>query len=1044
MILHAVWTRRLLHLWAEGTSRELSADASAATAGGEHPFAIDASTLSQALSASSGAFESDAVELTLPCGPDGRPWASPRLLSVLGEEPEDRPVPTLDRVRVPSVVPCEASVVSWLLELEAAEPPGIRFGHELRFWFALAREVAEWLADQRVVPSLVADPRGFGEARWLLWTGDADARSRVDRLAAAMPAAARCGIDSPSDPAAAIEQVTAAWTDAIVRGALQDEDFGESIDSWDDSDDPHVVWLGGLLRDKPRVDCGAGRDLELPRRVRSWLSRLEEERSLGKMRLRFLLVEPDEPGEAGGPIDRTSSVWTLRFGLTEGSSPDAPWFDPADIVAGLAIAPGGAAAGADLEETLLTELAKAARIWPRLEAALRDPGSGSIPISTAETYALLREHRPILEESGILLEVPSWWSDPSSRLAARLRLDPTESTPGLEGPISGSGLDRVVGYRWELVLGGESVSFDQFRRLAADGVPLVRIENRWVEIRPEDLVAAKRFLEGELAGETTLREALRMAHGLDTSDGGLMRAGVEASGWIADLIDCTSEAKVEQIEPPSLFRGTLRPYQQSGLSWLAFLDRIGIGACLADDMGLGKTVQLIALLQHERERSESAPGPTLIVAPMSVVGNWQRELERFAPELSVHRHHGLDRPIGDRFVEIAQRSDVVLTTYGLVGRDLDFLQRLHWRRVVLDEAQHVKNPPTKQATAIRTLRCDQRIALTGTPVENRLAELWSILEFCCPGYLGTAAEFRRRFAMPIERHRDRGQAERLRALVRPFVLRRLKTDPTVISDLPPLVESRQHVPLTDEQASLYETTVASMLRNIESSDGMRRRGLVLAGLVRLKQICNHPAQFLGEEPGDGVTADSFIARSGKAARLVELLEELIAAGDRALVFTQYRQMGHLLAWLVRRIFDVDPIFLHGGTPSGRREQLIDRFQSGDPSCPIFILSLRAGGVGLNLTAARHVVHYDRWWNPAVENQATDRAFRIGQTRTVHVHKMVSTGTLEERIDRMIEQKTELAEQVVGSGESWITELSTGQLRDLLELRRSAFEEAASR
>ena len=276
------------------------------------------------------------------------------------------------------------------------------------------------------------------------------------------------------------------------------------------------------------------------------------------------------------------------------------------------------------------------------------------------------------------------------------------------------------------------------------------------------------------------------------------------------------------------------------------------------------------------------------------------------------------------------------------------------------------------------------------------------------------------------------------------MLRRLKTDPTVISDLPPLVESRQHVPLTDEQASLYETTVASMLRNIESSDGMRRRGLVLAGLVRLKQICNHPAQFLGEEPGDGVTADSFIARSGKAARLVELLEELIAAGDRALVFTQYRQMGHLLAWLVRRIFDVDPIFLHGGTPSGRREQLIDRFQSGDPSCPIFILSLRAGGVGLNLTAARHVVHYDRWWNPAVENQATDRAFRIGQTRTVHVHKMVSTGTLEERIDRMIEQKTELAEQVVGSGESWITELSTGQLRDLLELRRSAFEEAASR
>jgi superfamily II DNA or RNA helicase len=1043
MILHAVWTRRRLHLWAEGTSREIPSE-SASPERREHPFAVDAESLARSLRSTAEAFGVDHVELTLPCGSNGRPWPSPRLLALRGEEPEELQVPTLERVQVPTVVLPEAETVGWLLALEASEPEGIRFGHELRFWFALARESAEWLADQRVVPSLVADPRGFGEARWLLWTGDADARSRLDRLASSMPAAVRCGTESPSDPVAVIDQATCAWTDAIVRATLRAESFEDSIDSWHDPVDPHVVWLGGLLRIEPRVDCGVGRDLELPRRVRSWLSRLEEERSLGKMRLRFLLVEPDEPSEPSGPVDRTGSVWTLRFGLAEGSDPDAPWFDPSDIMAGLAIAPGGSAAGADLEETLLTELAKAARIWPRLEAMLQDPAAGAIAISTAETYALLREHRPILEESGILLEVPSWWADPTSRLAARLRLDPVETSVGSEGPVSGSGLDRVVGYRWELVLGGESVSFEQFRRLAADGVPLVRIENRWVEIRPEDLVAARRFLEGELSGETTLRDALRMAHGLDASDGGLMRAGIEASGWIADLIDGNSEAKVESIPAPARFQGTLRPYQQSGLSWLAFLDRIGIGACLADDMGLGKTVQLIALLQHERERSEGPPGPTLIVAPMSVVGNWQRELERFAPELVVHRHHGLDRPSGDRFVEIAQRSDVVLTTYGLVGRDLDFLQRLHWRRVVLDEAQHVKNPPTKQATAIRTLRCDQRIALTGTPVENRLAELWSILEFCCPGYLGTAAEFRRRFAMPIERHRDRSQADRLRALVRPFVLRRLKTDPTVISDLPPLVESRQHVPLSDEQASLYETTVASMLRNIESSDGMRRRGLVLAGLVRLKQICNHPAQFLGEEPGDGVLPESFIARSGKAARLVELLEELIAAGDRALVFTQYRQMGHLLAWLLRRIFDIDPIFLHGGTPSSRREQLIDRFQSGDPSCPIFLLSLRAGGVGLNLTAARHVVHYDRWWNPAVENQATDRAFRIGQTRTVHVHKMVSTGTLEERIDRMIEQKTELAEQVVGSGESWITELSTGQLRDLLELRRSTFEEAPSR
>jgi SNF2 family DNA or RNA helicase len=368
------------------------------------------------------------------------------------------------------------------------------------------------------------------------------------------------------------------------------------------------------------------------------------------------------------------------------------------------------------------------------------------------------------------------------------------------------------------------------------------------------------------------------------------------------------------------------------------------------------------------------------------------------------------------------------------------LTRIRWRRVVLDEAQHVKNPPTKTAAAIRSLECDHRVALTGTPVENRLGELWSILEFCCPGYLGGSGEFRRRFALPIERHRDRDAADRLRQLVRPFVLRRLKTDPKVIFDLPPLVQSRQHVALSPEQARLYEQSVAGMLRNLDRAEGIRRRGLVLAGLVRLKQICNHPAQFLGEELAESTSVAAFAARSGKASRLLEMMEEMLAAGDRMLLFTQYRQMGHLLASMIRRQYDIEPLFLHGGTPAARREQLVDRFQSGDPRSPVFILSLRAGGVGLNLTAATHVLHYDRWWNPAVENQATDRAFRIGQTRTVHVHKLVSAGTLEERIDQMIEQKTQLADQVVGSGEAWLTELSTGQLQDLLQLRHASFED----
>jgi SNF2 family DNA or RNA helicase len=417
--------------------------------------------------------------------------------------------------------------------------------------------------------------------------------------------------------------------------------------------------------------------------------------------------------------------------------------------------------------------------------------------------------------------------------------------------------------------------------------------------------------------------------------------------------------------------------------------------------------------------------------------------------------------------------DVVVSTYALVTRDKDLLNEVEWRRVVLDEAQHIKNPPTKQTAAIRALRTKFRVALTGTPVENRLSELWSIMEFCCPGYLGTQNDFRKRFALPVERHRDKRQAERLRMLVRPFILRRLKTDPKVISDLPPLVETRQQIPLTPEQASLYEQVVNDMLKRVDQAEGIRRRGLVLSALVKLKQICNHPAHFLREGmpsnapvaeaseedmaegaqaaeppvkkivvPANVVRATRLSARSGKSLRVMEMLEELTAAGDRALIFTQYRQMGHLLVQMIRQELDIEALFLHGGTPQAKRDQLVQKFQSEDPTCPLFVLSLKAGGVGLNLTAANHVFHYDRWWNPAVENQATDRAFRIGQMRTVNVHKMITIGTLEERIDQMIEQKTELASQIIGSGEQWLTELNTSQLRDLLSLRGSTLEDGA--
>ena len=462
-------------------------------------------------------------------------------------------------------------------------------------------------------------------------------------------------------------------------------------------------------------------------------------------------------------------------------------------------------------------------------------------------------------------------------------------------------------------------------------------------------------------------------------------------------------------------------------------------------MGLGKTIQLLALMQHERLDNQNAIGPTLLIAPTSVVGNWCREIDKFAPELKVHVHHGPERPLGEDFATVVSDIDIVITTYGLVHRDQSTLNLISWFRVALDEAQYIKNPPTKQAQSIRSLKAWHRVALTGTPVENRLVELWSIMEFLNPGYLGPAATFRRSIARPIEQRRDSQKTEQLRRMIQPFVLRRLKTDATVIDDLPDCVQTKEYANLTKEQASMYEQVVNRMMNEVEQSEGIQRRGLVLSTLVKLKQICNHPAHYGQAGHQDGIIFPESAplglqsSRSGKASRMISLLEEVLATGEKALVFTQFREMGRLLSAMIQHDLDCETLFLHGGTPPKRRQQFIDRFQSEDGNIPVFILSLKAGGVGLNLTAANHVFHYDRWWNPAIENQATDRAFRIGQKRTVQVHKFVCTGTLEERIDQMLEQKTELAENIVGSGESWISELSVGQLRDMLVLRESATE-----
>ncbi|MFC6934617.1 DEAD/DEAH box helicase [Actinomadura yumaensis] len=524
----------------------------------------------------------------------------------------------------------------------------------------------------------------------------------------------------------------------------------------------------------------------------------------------------------------------------------------------------------------------------------------------------------------------------------------------------------------------------------------------------------------------TAAEAMRAA--IHAGDEALPLLEVDADGAFGDLLSGEADRRLTPMSTPDELEAELRPYQQRGLSWLAFMNGLGLGALLADDMGLGKTISILSLLVHERENG-ARPDPTLAILPMSLVGNWQREAARFAPKLEVYVHHGQGRQRGDDLRGEVERADLVLTTYGTAARDAEMLATIGWGRVVCDEAQALKNSGTRQARAVRSIPARSRIALTGTPVENHLTELWSIMEFANPGLLGPRSAFRQRFAIPIERDGDERAAHALKRATQPFILRRLKTDGSIISDLPDKQEIKVYCNLTTEQASLYQATVDDMLAQIAEADDKQRRGLVLATMAKLKQVCNHPAQLLKD-------GSRLPGRSGKLERLEEICSEILEQGEKALVFTQYAEFGSMLQPYLAARLERPVLWLHGGTSKQQRDDLVQHFQSdGEPA--VFLLSLKAAGTGLTLTAANHVVHVDRWWNPAVEDQATDRAFRIGQTRNVQVRKFICVGTMEERVDEMIERKKALADSIVGTGEDWLTELSVAELRDVLRLSPEA-------
>ncbi|WP_435283532.1 DEAD/DEAH box helicase [Streptomyces koelreuteriae] len=692
--------------------------------------------------------------------------------------------------------------------------------------------------------------------------------------------------------------------------------------------------------------------------------------------------------------------------------------DAADVWAGA----GGEAFGPRARMDVLLALRRAARAWDPLTPLLSATVPDAVELADEEVTALLGAGARALAAAGVHVHWPKGLTREFTTRAEVGAMGP--SGDGEEEQESGRSIaalpsflsaDALLSFNWSFALGDRRLSREELDRLAEAQRPVVRLRDQWVLIDPEEVRLAHSRQDHKVTPVDALSAALTGWAEVEGS-----RVEVRPTGWLAALRERLADPEAQRpVEQPAALAATLRDYQRRGLNWLAGMTSLGLGCCLADDMGLGKTITLIALHLHRQTDAESA-GPTLVVCPTSLMGNWQREIERFAPGTPVRRFHGTRRSLDD-----LADGEFVLTTYGTMRLDAPRLTGVAWGLLVADEAQHVKNPYSSTARELRAIGARARVALTGTPVENNLSELWAILDWTTPGLLGRLGTFRRRYAQAVEGGQDPAAADRLARLVRPFLLRRRKADPGIAPELPPKTETDHAVSLTQEQTGLYEAVVREALAEISGAGSMARRGLIVKLLTGLKQICNHPAQYLKEE------SPVIAGRSGKLELLDELLDTILAEEAGVLVFTQYVQMARLLErHLAAR--GTPSQFLHGGTPVAEREAMVRRFQDGE--VPVFLLSLKAAGTGLNLTRAEHVVHYDRWWNPAVEAQATDRAYRIGQTRPVQVHRVIAEGTIEDRIAELLSRKKELADSVLGSGEAALTELSDAELAELVELR----------
>jgi SNF2 family DNA or RNA helicase len=879
---------------------------------------------------------------------------------------------------------------------------GLLAGNDVTFWWRALRYAATLVASQRFIPSLEEVPAGDASTYRATWRARIGPMQRADliAIAAGMPGACRSvarGDVPPSEsPFELASRFVDRAVDALVRSAAARA--GGSV-----AGSPSDRWIHALCSGDAVLAANGVDPHGFATQVVEWVRETTRDDE-AEHRLCLRLEEPE----------RDDDRWYVRYLLQAHADPsllvsiDSAWKNPL------------------LRRAFLDAIGKAARLLPNIDATLRDAKPAGFALDDTGAHAFLTGDAPLLESEGLGVLLPAWWT-PSG---TRVRLTARAQVKRARGVSAGLGLDSVVDVDWAIALGGEALSKRELAELARLKAPLVRLRGQWVMVDAHEIRAA---LELRDRRSTAMRfgDVARMAFTGHGPQIGLPVDDVAGSGSVGAMLDrLAGRAAFEEQPVPNTLRGTLRPYQVRGYSWLHFLSRLGLGACLADDMGLGKSITTLALVARDWE--EDATAPVLLVCPTSVIGNWQREIARFAPDLPVVVHHGGERTRDGQLLPEDAPVALVLTSYGVVLRDVALLRTVRWRGVVLDEAQNVKNADSKQAQAARAIEASYRVMLTGTPIENHVGDLWSLMEFLNPGLLGTQASFRREFLIPISALGDAEAEARLKRMSAPFVLRRLKSDPTIIADLPEKLETRVFCQLTKEQASLYAAVLREVEEPLEKAEGIERRGLILATITKLKQVCNHPANLLRDN-------SRLAGRSGKLARLAEMLDEVHEEGDHALVFTQFTEMASLLRRYLQETTGREVLYLHGGLAKRERDRLVERFQNGSDAPGVFILSLRAGGTGLNLTRANHVFHFDRWWNPAVENQASDRAYRIGQTKNVHVHRLICAGTIEDKIDALLERKKGMAERLVRSGEAGLTNLSNAQLRDLFALGADAVE-----